>query len=39
VPVGIEEWVARNKLAALGVRRYGLTAAQEGHLRDWRIGS
>jgi adenosylhomocysteinase len=39
VPAGIEGRVARHKLAALGVRCDDLTAAQEGSLRDWRIGS
>jgi adenosylhomocysteinase len=39
VPAGIEERVARHKLAALGVRCDDLTAEQESYLRDWRIGS
>jgi adenosylhomocysteinase len=39
VPTAIEEWVARHKLAALGVRCDDLTAAQAGYLREWRIGS
>jgi len=39
VPAGIEERVARHKLAALGVRCDDLTAEQEAYLRDWRTGS
>jgi adenosylhomocysteinase len=39
VPAEIEQRVARHKLAALGVRCDDLTAAQEGYLRDWRLGS
>ena len=39
VPAGIEERVARHKLAALGVGCDDLTAEQESYLRDWRIGS
>jgi adenosylhomocysteinase len=39
VPAGIEERVARHKLAALGVRCDRLTAAQEAYLRDWRLGT
>jgi adenosylhomocysteinase len=39
VPAGIEERVARHKLAALGVRCDDLTEAQQGYLRDWRLGS
>ena len=39
VPAEIEQRVARHKLAALGVRCDDLTAAQQGYLRDWRIGS
>lgn len=39
VPAGIEERVARHKLATLGVRCDDLTAEQESYLRDWRIGS
>jgi adenosylhomocysteinase len=39
VPAGVEERVARHKLAALGVRCDDLTEAQQGYLRDWRLGS
>jgi adenosylhomocysteinase len=39
VPAGIEERVARHKLAALGVRCDQLTPAQEAYLRDWRIST
>jgi adenosylhomocysteinase len=39
VPAEIDQRVARHKLAALGVRHDGLTAGQEGYLRDWRLGS
>ena len=39
VPAGIEERVARHKLAALGVRCDALTAAQEDYLRGWRLGT
>jgi adenosylhomocysteinase len=38
VPAEIDQRVARHKLAALGVRHDGLTAGQEGYLRDWRLG-
>ena len=39
VPAEVEERVARHKLAALGVRCDNLTAAQEGYLRGWRLGT
>jgi S-adenosylhomocysteine hydrolase len=39
VPAGIEERIARHKLAALGVRCDDLTEAQQGYLREWRLGS
>jgi adenosylhomocysteinase len=39
VPAATEERVARLKLAALGVRCDDLTAAQEGYLRGWRLGT
>jgi adenosylhomocysteinase len=39
VPADIEQRVARQKLAALGVRCDTLTAAQEAYLRGWRLGS
>jgi adenosylhomocysteinase len=39
VPADVEERVARQKLAALGVRCDQLTAAQEDYLRDWRLGT
>jgi len=39
VPAAVEERVARQKLAALGVRCDDLTAAQQDYLRDWRIGT
>ena len=39
VPAAVEERVARHKLAALGVRCDDLTAAQEGYLRGWRLGT
>jgi adenosylhomocysteinase len=39
VPAAVEERVARLKLAALGVRCDGLTPAQEGYLRGWRLGT
>ncbi len=39
VPAGIEERVARHKLAALGVRCDDLTEAQQGYLHEWRLGS
>jgi adenosylhomocysteinase len=39
VPAAVEEWVARLKLAALGVRCDDLTPAQEGYLRGWRLGT
>jgi adenosylhomocysteinase len=39
VPAATDERVARLKLAALGVRRDDLTAAQEGCLRGWRLGT
>jgi adenosylhomocysteinase len=40
VPAGVDERVARLKLAALGVRCDDLTAAaQEGYLRGWRLGT
>jgi adenosylhomocysteinase len=39
VPAAVDERVARLKLAALGVRCDDLTAAQEGYLRGWRLGT
>jgi len=39
VPAAVEERVARLKLAALGVRCDDLSAAQEGYLRGWRLGT
>jgi adenosylhomocysteinase len=39
VPAATDERVARLKLAALGVRCDDLTAAQEGYLRGWRLGT
>jgi adenosylhomocysteinase len=39
VPAEVEERVAHQKLAALGVRCDQLTAAQEEYLRGWRLGT
>jgi S-adenosylhomocysteine hydrolase len=39
VPADVTERVARQKLAALGVRCDRLTAAQEAYLQAWRIGT
>jgi adenosylhomocysteinase len=39
VPAAVDERVARHKLAAIGVRCDDLTAAQEGYLRAWRLGT
>ena len=39
VPAAVDERVARHKLAALGVRCDDLSAAQEGYLRGWRLGT
>jgi adenosylhomocysteinase len=39
VPAAVDERVARHKLAAIGVRCDDLTAAQEGYLRGWRLGT
>jgi adenosylhomocysteinase len=39
VPAAVEERVARHKLAALGVRCDDLTAAQQGYLQGWRLGT
>jgi adenosylhomocysteinase len=39
VPAAVDERVARHKLAAVGVRCDDLTAAQEGYLRGWRLGT
>ena len=39
VPAAVDERVARHKLAAIGVRRDDLTAAQKGYLRGWRLGT
>jgi adenosylhomocysteinase len=39
VPAAVSERVARHKLAAIGVRCDDLTAAQQGYLRGWRLGT
>jgi adenosylhomocysteinase len=39
VPAEVEERVARQKLAALGVRCDHLTAAQEEYLQAWHIST
>jgi S-adenosylhomocysteine hydrolase len=39
VPAEVEERVAHQKLAALGVRCDHLTAAQQEYLMAWRIGT
>ena len=39
VPAAVSERVARHKLAAIGVRCDDLTAAQQGYLQGWRLGT